>query len=268
MVAGLVRMAVRRSLRDTRHVPVVPRGRAEGPVAEIYRQVERDFGMLAPPVALHSVSPRTMAAAWMILRETLLATGDADRASKEAVAIGVSEANRCPYCLDVHGMALDAVAGRDARGVDPLTVWAHRGATRTGATVAPGEPGPAAELTGVAVAFHYYNRMVNVVLPDSPFPAHVPESAKPRARQVLGGVLRPSAERRQEPGASLGLLPAAAAAADLRWAQGSPVVAAAFARACAAIDAAGVRSVPDAVRALVRGRVAAWDGMAPGLSRS
>jgi AhpD family alkylhydroperoxidase len=267
MVAGLVRLAVRRSLRDTRHVRVVPRRRATGLVADVYRQVERDFGMLAPPVALHSAAPDTMAAAWTVLRETLLAQGVADRASKEAVATGVSEANSCPYCADVHGMTLAAIP-EDGSDRAALVKWASASATASGAGVPPfpAEQGP--ELIGVAVAFQYYNRMVNVFLRDSPFPAHVPESAKPKARKVLGGVLRPSATGGPTAGDSVALLPAAPLPADLAWARQNAVVADAFARAYAVTEAAGARSVPPNVRMLVHSRLSDWDGRAPGISRS
>ncbi|TDV41035.1 carboxymuconolactone decarboxylase family protein [Actinophytocola oryzae] len=265
MVAGLVRFAVRRSLNDTRHIGVVKRRHATGLVADVYRQVEREFGMLAPPTAMHSASPEALAASWMILRETLLAQGAADRASKEAVATGVSEANSCPYCVDVHGMTLASID--DAPDPVPLTRWARNGAMARGAVAPPCLPGQAPELIGVAVAFHYYNRVVNVFLRDSPFPSHVPESAKPKARQVLGGVLRP-APTGPRPGESLGFLPAAPLPDDLWWAASNRFVADAFARAYAAVDVVGARSVPAGVRALVRGRLSVWDGRPPGLSRS
>lgn len=263
MVAMLVRFAVRRSLNDTRHVRVVKRRHADGLVAEVYRQVERDFKMLAPPVALHSAAPDTLAASWMILRETLLAQGVADRPSKEAVATGVSLANDCPYCADVHGMTLDAIPDAGDRAAHEE--WARVSAE--GPAAAPFPPEWAPELVGVAVAFHYYNRMVNVFLRESPFPSHVPETAKPKARQVLGGVLRPAAEG-PPAGTSVDLLPAAPVPEDLAWAGPNPVVADAFARAYAAIDAAGARSVPASVRALVQARLSTWDGRPPGISRS
>jgi AhpD family alkylhydroperoxidase len=269
MVATLVRFAVRRSLNDTRHVRVVKRRHATGLVAQVYRQVERDFGMLAPPVALHSGAAGPLAASWMILRETLLARGVADRASKEAVATGVSLANSCPYCADVHGMTLAALPA-EAGPADRAAVekWAHASSTAAEAGEAPFPAEQAPELIGVAMAFHYYNRMVNVFLRDSPFPAHVPESAKPRARQVLGGVLRASADGGAQPGASLHFLPAAPVPDELCWARPNGIVAGAFARAYAATEAAGDRSVPDSVRALVHSRLSIWEGEAPGLSRS
>jgi AhpD family alkylhydroperoxidase len=266
MVAGLVRFAVRRSLRDTRFVKVVPRRRARGLVADVYRQVEREFGMLAPPTALHSASPEALAASWLILRETLLAQGIADRASKEAVATGVSEANSCPYCADVHGMTLAAIP--ESAGTAALTAWARDTAAAATAAVPPCPPDQAPELIGTAVAFQYYNRVVNVFLRDSPFPEHVPESAKPKARKVLGGVLRASADGIARPGDSLDLLPAVPVPDDLSWAWPNRVVAEAFARAYAAAHDAGARSVPAEVRALVRARLSVWDGRPPGISRS
>jgi AhpD family alkylhydroperoxidase len=266
VIPTLVRLAVRRSLNDTRHVRVVKPRHAEGLVAEVYRQVERDFGMLAPPTALHSPSPQALAGSWIILRETLLAQGFADRAGKEAVATGVSVANNCPYCEDVHGMTLDALAA--GSGAAALSDWAAAAATADGAAPPPAPPEQQPELIGVAVAFHYYNRIANVFLTGSPFPEHVPLSARPRARQVLGGVLRRSAGGGARPGDSLDLLPPAPAPADLDWAELNGVVCEAFARAYAAVAAAGVRSVPERVRDLVDRRLSTWDGSGPGLSRS
>jgi AhpD family alkylhydroperoxidase len=218
--------------------------------------------MLAPPTAMHSASPSVLAASWTILRETLLASGFADRASKEAVATGVSEANSCPYCADVHGMTLDAIPSAEP---GELISWARSSAT--GPVALPCAPDQAPELIGVAVAFHYYNRVVNLFLSESPFPSHVPESANPKARKVLGGVLRPTATG-PAPGESVDVLPAAALTDDLWWAAPHRVVATAFARAYAAIEAAGARSVPASVRSLVLGRLSVWDGTPPGLSRS
>lgn len=265
MISRLVRFAVKRSLNDTRHVRVVKRRHARGPVAAVYRQVERDFGMLAPPTALHSASPDLLAASWAILRETLLADGAASRASREAVATGVSVANECPYCEDVHGMTLAAIP--DAAAGSALLEWAETTASAQEAAAPPCPPEEAAELVGVAVAFHYYNRVVNVFLRESPFPTHVPENAKPRARKVLGAVLRRSVGG-PRPGESLDLLQPAPVPADLDWAAGNEIVTEAFARAYAVAETAGVRSVPSGVRELVTDRLSTWDGAAPGFSRA
>ena len=44
------------SLAQIRHVIPAPPGTADATVAHVYQQMEREFGVLAPPVALHSAS--------------------------------------------------------------------------------------------------------------------------------------------------------------------------------------------------------------------
>lgn len=281
MARAVVRTALRRSLDQVRHVRVTRPGAASGPVAEVFVQMERDFGMLAPPVALHSPAPDVLAASWMMLRETLLAGGQADRAAKEAVAAAVSLGNSCPYCVEVHGATLgglvrspDAAAiagGRIERVADArlraLAGWARAGAARREVGT-PLTEAQRSELVGVAAAFHYLNRMVNVFLPDSPLPRRTPGAARSGVRRLLGWLTRPGRGGDPEPGRSLGLLPAAPAAAEPSWARAAPHVAGAVARARAALDAAGERSVPPAVRTLLARRLADWAGRPPGLSRA
>lgn len=281
MARMLLRTALRRSLSQVRHVRPVPPGTASGTVAEVYSQLERDFGMLAPPVALHSPAPQVLAASWSMLRETLLAAGQADRAAREAVATAVSLENSCPYCAEVHGTALEALTGRRQRGstaagwidsvedgrIRGIAAWAS-GSASTGGGRPPLPAVQLAELAGVAVTFHYLNRMVNVFLGDSPLPAEVPAGIRPGVRRLLGAFLRRPAGAVTDPGRSLEPLPAAPLPPDLTWAAASPAVARSLSRAAAAIEAAGTRSVPEPVRALVRDRLARWNGESPELSRA
>jgi len=276
----LARATARTTLSHIRHVAAVPPRQAQGLVADVYRQVVSDFGMLAPPIALHAPAPRVLAASWLILRESLLTEGRVDRETKEAVAAAVSLSNRCPYCVEVHGATLVGLA-RDtdafAVAADQIDTVVHprRRAVaqwaRTSATAGPtnGSPFPpehAAELIGVAVTFHYLNRMVNVFLQPSPFPPGLPANARARVRRVAALLMRRLARVGREPGDSLDLLPAAPLPTDLFWAADNANLAGAFARAAAAIDAAAARSVPERVRALVLDRLAAWDGRPPGIS--
>lgn len=308
MGAILTRATSRGTLAQVRHVaPVRPRA-ARGLVAQVYAQLARDFGMLAPPIILHSPSPPVLAASWSMLRETLLAAGPAGRPVKEAVASAVSLSNTCPYCVEVHSTVLyGLVPGPDATAVgagdvDAITdsrvreiaAWAralgerapedrsHRDRSpgdRVGdeqapdraAPARPGVPFPAEQvptLAGVAVTFHYLNRMVNVFLGESLLPPGVPAGARAGLLRLAGRLLRPATGKDREPGASLGLLPAAALPEDLSWAAADPCVAGALARGAAAIEAAGRRSVPEPVRELVTGRLAEWDGRPVGASRA
>jgi AhpD family alkylhydroperoxidase len=271
-------------LTQVRHVTPV-RPRAAGAIAsQVYEQVERDFGILAPPVALHSPAPMVMAAVWVMLRESLVVRGQVERAAKEAVATAVSEANTCPFCETIHSGTLASLSG--ARGplgladggaapaADPrlstAAAWAAACATESGALrsgpVYPAEQLP--ELIGTAVLLHYLNRMVNVFLVEVPLPPRVPRIALRPVMGVLGGMIRKAGAGPLPPGASLGLLPAAPLPADLGWAAANPVLADGFARAAAAIDAAADRTVAEPVRELVLAELAGWGGESRGLSRS
>ncbi|CAL9402016.1 hypothetical protein SUDANB105_01473 [Streptomyces sp. enrichment culture] len=273
----LVRPAARRSLSHVRYVRRVPPAAASGLVAAVYEEVERDFGMLAPPVALHAPAPPLLAAAWTVLRETLVATGELERAHKEAVATAVSQTNSCPYCVHVHGTTLSGLvpgAGAPAsgQGAGPafpegesrgLALWAQGG--RGGRPARPPAPRELPEALGVAVTFHYLNRVVNVFLGPEPLPARIPSPARRTASRLLARALGESARAHREPGRSLDLLPAAPLPDDLEWARNTPTVAGAFARAAAAVSAAGERVVPSSVRALVDAELADWDGGHKGL---
>ncbi|BCP14084.1 alkyl hydroperoxide reductase AhpD [Mycobacterium paraintracellulare] len=230
---------------------------AVGLVAKVYQQMERDFGFLAPPISLHSPSPEVMAASWLMMRETLLASGRAARVLKESVASAVSEANTCPYCVEVHDAIRHSIDGTyDANAV---RAWVAGGPR-------PFPDDQLEECVGVAVAFEYVNRMNHVFLPESPVPARVPRLAHNQVRRTLGGVAAPG-KRAIEPGDSLALLSEAPLPDDLSWSAGHATVAGAFARASAVIDSAGARSLPLHVRDLVN----AWlsgDAGEIGLSRS
>lgn len=285
MSGPLVTWALRRSLDQIRYVSPVRPTAAKGVVAAIYQQVERDFGMLAPPVALHSPAPGPLAACWLILRETLVVPGLASRAAKETVAAAVSLGNTCPYCVAVHTAAVrgllrdptaaELAAGRVTGIPDPrlraIAAWARESGLRNhalaGDATRPGVPFPAEqlpELAGVAVTFHYLNRMVNVFLGDSPLPAAVPATAKGALMALLGRLIV-SADSTATPAE---LPPPAQPSGDFPWADRSPRLSSAFTRAAAAMDRAGADTVPRPVRELVLSELASWDGHPRGPSRS
>jgi AhpD family alkylhydroperoxidase len=274
MALGLIRRALRRTLREVRHVRAVPHARATGLVAEVYAQVEREFGMLAPPIGLHSAAPEVLAAGWVMLRESLIAGGLVSRADKELVATAVSAANSCPYCAEVHGATLgalgrpevaaaitadrpDAIADAEVRA---LAQWARGDGPLPERLSTSFE----AELAAVAVTFNYFNRMVSVFLGRSPLPATLPDVVRDRALVVLGRFMRPGAA--PEPGDTLDLLPATGTQPPA-WARPGSVLAEAFSRAEGAIVAAAAEVVPPAVRVLLARELARWDGRPPGLGR-
>ncbi|SEP52408.1 carboxymuconolactone decarboxylase family protein [Amycolatopsis saalfeldensis] len=284
MSGSLLGPVLRRSPSRIRHVTAVRPAEASGLVAEVYARTERDFGLLAPPIALHSPAPEILAAAWLMLRETLVACHQLDRAAKEVVATAVSLGNACPYCVDVHGSTLDGLGqGRDGTALtgghpesitDPVlrevAGWAEASTTRAAALRYPARftAGQTAELAGVAVTFQYLNRMVNVFLGGSPLPPVLPTAARAGGLRLLGRFMRQIAQERHRPGSDLGLLPAAPVHQDLAWAGSNRYIEDAFARAGAVIDAAGGRSVPRPVRELLGTTLSGWDGRPAGPSRA
>lgn len=281
-VAGqLFRAALRRSPDQIKYVRAVPRGSADALTARVYDQVERDFGLLAPPTALHSAAPGPLAASWLILRESLVADGLVPRPAKEAVAAAVSLSNSCPYCVQVHSAAVHGLTGAADAGAlasdqlaeltDPqsrrLAEWARRSRQRdTAGGDRPFTDAEAPEVIGTAATFHYLNRMVNIFLADSPLPATIPTAARSNAGRLLGWYMGMVADTEHPAGRSLFLLEPADPAPDLSWAIGNPNVLAAFARAGAAVDTAGAQYLPESVRQLVLDTLADWDGTDPGLA--
>jgi AhpD family alkylhydroperoxidase len=223
-------------------------------VGQVYAQVVRDFGLLAPPVVLHSPSPAPLAACWLMLREILIVPGPAGRAAKEAVAAAVSLENTCPFCVTIHTSILTGLTG-----TADATALAGR---------PPYPPDQAPELIGTTLLLHYLNRMVNVFLGEVPLPPGVPNMALRPVMGVISGLVRAAGKRPLPSGASLDMLPEAALPADMSWASANPVIADALARASAAIESAGSRSVPEPVRDVVLAELANWDGEPRGPSRA
>jgi AhpD family alkylhydroperoxidase len=270
MSGSLLRAVLRRQPARIRYVTPVPD-------EAVYRAVEREFGLVAPPITLHSPHPLALAAGWVMLRESLVVTTSASRRDKEVVAAAVSLGNACPYCVAVHsatlhGLAPDGAARLLAAGqverirdaeVRRLAGWARDTGRRELA-----RPAALPDHAAVAVVFHYINRMVTVFLDDSPVPDRVPAGVRPLVLRMLGRFLRPAALAGHAPGASLSLLAPAPPPADLGWAAASPVLADAFARVYAAGDEIGRQAVPESVRALVDAELAAWNGEPRGIGRA
>ncbi|MFI6423404.1 carboxymuconolactone decarboxylase family protein [Streptomyces sp. NPDC050842] len=255
----LIRPAARRSLTHIRHIRPVPPTAATGLAAAVYEEVERDFGMLAPPIALHAPQPPLLAAAWTLLRETLLATGELPRAHKEAIATAVSQANSCPYCIHVHTSALDALTPNTLNNeAHHLAAWATHPPDKRPTT--PPTPQQLPEALGVATTFHYLNRMVNVFLGPAALPDRIPPTARRTVTRLFTRALRKTTHTHHEPGRSLDLLSPAPLPPDLHWATNTPTIAAAFARATATITTAAEHTIPTTIRTLLETHLTDWDG--------
>lgn len=260
----LIRAVLRGSLRDIRHVKAVAPNRAGGLTAAVYELAEREFGVIAPPLALHSAAPGPLAASWLLLRESLLVDGHVDRVVKEAVATEVSRANSCSYCVDVHQATTETLppAAPAAPGAR-AAAWLAADPAARGPAPFTAEQAP--EILGVVLTFHYLNRMVGIFLDDSPVPGRAPAALRTPILRTVARVMRP-VDGPLTAGTCLDLLPAAPLPPELSWAAPHAAVSEALARARAAVDTAA-HWVPAPVRDLLAAHLDSWDGTPPGISR-
>ncbi|MEU9339230.1 carboxymuconolactone decarboxylase family protein [Streptomyces sp. NPDC048290] len=249
---------------------------ATGQVAEVYRQLDRDFGVDRPATfVVLSSAPAILAPTWALMRESLLA-GPGDRTGKELVALGVSQANRCPFCVTAHTVLLHAtgdhalaelVAGGgtpDDPGQARLLDWGRASRTPGGTPGPP--PFPAAETPaylGTALSFHFINRIASALLKESVLPGRAERFRA--VRSLAGRALSGSLRRNPVPGASLALLDGAPSGPPPVWAGDSPVGPAYAALREAALMGAGLLDAEDQLT--VRRAVRDWDGSHPALAR-
>ncbi|MEV0223828.1 carboxymuconolactone decarboxylase family protein [Streptomyces sp. NPDC050704] len=262
-----------------RYTEPIPPKAATGRAAQVYEQLAEDFGIgdAAPFVALSS-APELLAPAWALLRESLIA-GAGTRTGKELAAVGVSRANRCPFCADAHTMLLHAtgdhaLAERLAHGKPPeneehARVLAWGEATRTpGSPDVSALPFPAAHTpgyVGTALSFHFINRIVSSLVTENLLPGN---AQRFRVVRSLGGrSLGRTVRRNIAPGASLALLDedTTGPGPGPSWAAGATVGPAYTALRTATTAGAGLLTEAD--RTLVQETVGAWDGTHPPLAR-
>ncbi|WP_210584795.1 carboxymuconolactone decarboxylase family protein [Streptomyces sp. GESEQ-35] len=256
-----------------RYTEPLPPKSATGRVAEVYQQLSRDFGIDRPVTfVVLSSAPEILAPAWALMRESLLA-GPGGRTGKELAALGVSLANKCPFCVDAHTVLLHAtgdhaLAERLARGEQPENEEHARVLAWGQSTRAPGtalEPYPfprehAPGYLGTAFAFHFINRIASALLTERLMPGNA-QRLRP-VRSLMGRTLARTVRRTVRPGAALALLDAPAPGPA--WADGTPVGPAYAALRTAASAGAGLLDSED--RTVVRQTLRDWDGEHPPLA--
>lgn len=245
--------------------PVRPQD-ATGRVAQVYARLADDFGMARMAVFLTlSPAPAVLAGTWALLRESLLA-GPGSRTGREVVALGVSLANRCPFCVAAHTTLLHATGDHRlaetvaAGGVpaDPehaaLLRWAK---DRRVPAPFPADQAPA--YVGTALTFHFVNRIASSLLTENLLPGNLQKSRL--VRSVGGRAMSRTVRRQLPPGAGLDVLDGLPSSTEPAWAAGTPV-GTAYATLMA-VAGTGGELLGEAARTAVTEAVAAWDGEHP-----
>lgn len=89
-------------------IPVVSEAEATGTVKTVYEAIRRGLGRVTPAFQAMSLDPDYLEAVWN-LHSTVMREGDIPRRDKEMIAVAVSAANRCEYCIAVHSSRLRAL---------------------------------------------------------------------------------------------------------------------------------------------------------------
>lgn len=249
-----------------RYLPPPAVAGATGLAAAVYRQLELEF-QTVPPITMHHLDPVLMSGVWSACRETLVA--GPDRSLKEAVAVAVSESNRCPYCVQAHTSFLEG-SGGDAVEYRDAIAWAASTGRQAGHPDVPKLP-PASvpAVLGTVVMFQYINRMVNIFLDDSMMPVigKVPLLGDQALRVFSSVVSGRIATIAVTPGAFLTPEPEISLPAAFSWAAADRQVAGGLLRFADAARRAGAAIDPE-VRELVARQVSGWSGDVPGLGKA
>jgi uncharacterized peroxidase-related enzyme len=121
---------------------------AEGELKEIYDAIGAARGGVADIHRVQSLNPRALRAHLELYKSILFQRSMLERRQRERIAIVVSHANHCAYCIAHHGQALRNL-GEDGAVVEALTSGvipdvlapADRALLSWGRAVAQGNPG-------------------------------------------------------------------------------------------------------------------------------
>jgi AhpD family alkylhydroperoxidase len=251
--------------------PVKP-GAAQGLVADVYKQIKRDFGALVDPFVVHSISPGLLAAVWAACRESEL-VGVVPREIKETIAVTISKTNQVPFCVDAHVVMLHALKAHDVAQAlthDRLERLSDRNrkifewSRASAQSVAIRSPLPeqeTAEMIGTAVFFHYMNRVATVLLDETPLPSSR-WWLKGFLSRIAGWYFSFAARRTKTAGASLAFLPEAELPADMAWATASETLAGAWARFALEVERQGQAALHAQTRQFAADYIGNWQGAA------
>ncbi len=81
-------------------------GAAQGGLKELYDELERTRGKVSNILQVHSLRPAAMQAHLHLYMDLMFAPGGLSRRQREMIAVAVSRANRCDYCVAHHVEAL------------------------------------------------------------------------------------------------------------------------------------------------------------------
>ena len=88
------------------YISVIDETSAEEELKNVYQRVKGDRGKLANILKIHSLLPKTMVTHLDLYMSIMFDKSDLKREDRELIAIVVSAANKCDYCVNHHAEAL------------------------------------------------------------------------------------------------------------------------------------------------------------------
>ena len=266
-----------------KYIDYIKPTKATGLIKDIYSQIERDFGSVVGPFVLHSLIPELLAINWCVLRETNLVEHKVRREIKDAIAVAVSKINKCPWCVDAHSIMLIGLkSGNVASAVEKnridliknhrirsIVEWAL--ATRSPNSEVVNNPpftaNEAPEIIGTAVYYHYINKMVSILLGETPLPIKS-SLLKGFTRRIGVLMFSVALKRHKRPGESLRFIDEHHPDKKVSWTSGNPEISMAFASHANIVENLAEKYIPEKVKVVLREYIKNWDGKDPGISRN
>lgn len=88
-------------------IRIIPESEADDALRDVYAQVKDRRGKISNILSVHSLHPEAMRAHMDLYMTVMFADCALSRQEREMIAVVVSSANRCPYCVEHHAAALD-----------------------------------------------------------------------------------------------------------------------------------------------------------------
>lgn len=89
------------------YIQTILPGKAEGPLAEIYEEIRNKRGKVADLYIAQSLHPDTIRDHLNLYMHLMFSRSPLKRYQREMMAVVVSVANNCEYCIEHHALALD-----------------------------------------------------------------------------------------------------------------------------------------------------------------
>jgi uncharacterized peroxidase-related enzyme len=88
-------------------IKVIDQKNAEGKLKEVYEKIISSRGKLSNIMSIHSLNPDSMIKHMDLYKTLMFRKSNLSRELKEMIAVVVSKANKCDYCINHHAEAVN-----------------------------------------------------------------------------------------------------------------------------------------------------------------